>query len=319
MPGLFLKKWTCLMLSLFFLSVMAASPGLCAGSKWYRGSLHCHTNVSDGDSTPAAVAEWYRTHGYDFIVITDHDKYTDVNERGLNSRKDFLVMPGEEVSMNIGTQEYHVNGINIKSCVTPARGCNGGELLHKGVDGVRKAGGIAQINHTFCKGRLTEGEIRSVNGFFLLEIHNALVSTGPDHEMLWDNLLIKGMKIYGTATDDAHYYGPSKKSDWGRPGKAWVVVRAPSLTAGASTKALRSGDFYATNGIRLSDISANDEKYRVDVSPEEGTTYAISFIGMGGQVFQKTAGGSAGKLMNHLFIVAWKCAGAPCNFVLIAC
>src|SRR5689334_7497694 len=37
-----------------------------------RGNLHTHTNRSDGDSTPSDVATWYRTHGYDFVVITDH-------------------------------------------------------------------------------------------------------------------------------------------------------------------------------------------------------------------------------------------------------
>jgi hypothetical protein len=281
-------------LTLFFLLVLlfsSPSRGQCAELHWYKGSLHCHTSVSDGDSSPQAVAAWYRGHGYSFAVITDHNRYTDV--KSLNQFKDFLVMPGEEVSMNIGKQEYHVNGINTRRLVEPFHSGDGGELLRRAAEEIRKAGGIAQVNHPYCKGRLTENAIRSVDGVFLLEMHNAMVSTGAEHEMLWDNLLVKGMEIYGTASDDAHYYKPTGKSDWGHPGKGWVVVRAPDLTADAIATSLGKGDFYASTGVTLAGISAGPEEYRVEVKPEQGVRYTIAFIGMGGQVFQRTMGRAA--------------------------
>ena len=43
---------------------------------WLRGNTHTHTNQSDGDSSPADVVRWYEEHGYDFLVITDHDRIT---------------------------------------------------------------------------------------------------------------------------------------------------------------------------------------------------------------------------------------------------
>ncbi len=64
--------------------------------KWYKGNLHTHTLNSDGDSTPLEVATWYREHGYQFLVLTDHNYLTDVT--GLNSfmaaSEKFLLIPG---------------------------------------------------------------------------------------------------------------------------------------------------------------------------------------------------------------------------------
>ena len=44
---------------------------------WYRGNTHTHTTNSDGDSKSEDVVEWYHSHGYNFLVITDHNKLID--------------------------------------------------------------------------------------------------------------------------------------------------------------------------------------------------------------------------------------------------
>lgn len=41
--------------------------------RWYKGNTHTHTLWSDGDDFPEMAAEWYRSHGYDFVSITDHN------------------------------------------------------------------------------------------------------------------------------------------------------------------------------------------------------------------------------------------------------
>ncbi len=43
------------------------------GRTWYRGNMHTHTHWSDGDDYPEMVALWYRDHGYNFLVMTDHN------------------------------------------------------------------------------------------------------------------------------------------------------------------------------------------------------------------------------------------------------
>lgn len=49
---------------------LAADPGRQA---WYRGNLHTHTLWSDGDDYPERVVGWYRDHGYQFLVLSEHD------------------------------------------------------------------------------------------------------------------------------------------------------------------------------------------------------------------------------------------------------
>lgn len=44
-----------------------------AAPRWWKGNLHTHTLWSDGDDYPEMVAEWYRTHGYNFLALTDHN------------------------------------------------------------------------------------------------------------------------------------------------------------------------------------------------------------------------------------------------------
>ncbi len=50
-----------------------------AAGRWYKGNTHTHTLNSDGDSTPDAVVQWYREHGYQFLVLTDHNFLTSVD------------------------------------------------------------------------------------------------------------------------------------------------------------------------------------------------------------------------------------------------
>lgn len=41
--------------------------------RWFKGNLHTHTLWSDGNDFPEMVAEWYRTNGYNFLALSDHN------------------------------------------------------------------------------------------------------------------------------------------------------------------------------------------------------------------------------------------------------
>lgn len=43
---------------------------------WLRGSVHIHTNIKGGTATREEVIEWYRSHGYDFLAFTEHNRIT---------------------------------------------------------------------------------------------------------------------------------------------------------------------------------------------------------------------------------------------------
>ncbi len=40
---------------------------------WYKGNLHTHTYWSDGDEFPEMVLDWYKSQGYNFVALSDHN------------------------------------------------------------------------------------------------------------------------------------------------------------------------------------------------------------------------------------------------------
>ncbi|HXG46513.1 MAG TPA: hypothetical protein VNO52_02730 [Methylomirabilota bacterium] len=50
----------------------SAAPGT-PPARWWKGNLHTHTLWSDGDDFPEMVTEWYKTNGYHFLAISDHN------------------------------------------------------------------------------------------------------------------------------------------------------------------------------------------------------------------------------------------------------
>src|SRR5437870_2639540 len=41
--------------------------------RWWKGNLHTHTFWSDGDDFPESIVDWYRTNGYHFLALSDHN------------------------------------------------------------------------------------------------------------------------------------------------------------------------------------------------------------------------------------------------------
>ena len=42
-------------------------------SRWYKGNLHTHSYWSDGDEYPEMIMDWYKSHGYQFVALSDHN------------------------------------------------------------------------------------------------------------------------------------------------------------------------------------------------------------------------------------------------------
>ncbi|MFO1093014.1 MAG: hypothetical protein U0992_06845 [Planctomycetaceae bacterium] len=54
--------------------------------RWHKGNMHTHSYWSDGGDFLESIALWYREHGYDFLVFTDHNVLAD-SERWLDIAK----------------------------------------------------------------------------------------------------------------------------------------------------------------------------------------------------------------------------------------
>ena len=65
------------------LPAVAAVP---ARDKWYRGNLHMHTLLSDGQAFPEEAALLYKRFGYDFVVFSDHNKVHEDGNVWVNAK-----------------------------------------------------------------------------------------------------------------------------------------------------------------------------------------------------------------------------------------
>ncbi|MCX5654237.1 MAG: hypothetical protein NTY65_06280, partial [Planctomycetota bacterium] len=65
-----------LALAAFLVGCSATRPaeGEASALPWWKGLTHMHSRWSDGADFPEMVAQYYKSHGYNFIVTTDHNK-----------------------------------------------------------------------------------------------------------------------------------------------------------------------------------------------------------------------------------------------------
>jgi hypothetical protein len=270
-------------------AVLLAIVCLPLNAAWLKGNLHTHTLESDGDSAPADVVRWYAEHGYDFLAITDHDKVTRVDDAmGL------VLILSEEVTDRLPKKPLHVNAIGIETPVKPQGGATPVEVLQRDIDAVRKAGGLALINHPNFGWAFGAEELLRIERANFLEIasgHPFVNAQGPPSvESMWDRMLTAGKRIYGVAVDDTHHLKRVLDEGMVPPGKAWVMVRAEKRDAKSILAALAAGDFYASNGVELSELTIDKRSIVVRVKEKNYARYRIQFIGSGGRVLQETAG-----------------------------
>lgn len=73
-------------LLLGLLTVLSTAHAEAAEASWYKGNLHTHSLWSDGDDYPEMIADWYKSHGYHFLTLTDHNTLQE-GERWIDVEK----------------------------------------------------------------------------------------------------------------------------------------------------------------------------------------------------------------------------------------
>lgn len=57
--------------------------------KWYKGNLHTHSFWSDGDEFPEVILDWYKSKGYHFVALSDHNTIAN-DEKWVTIKPDSL-------------------------------------------------------------------------------------------------------------------------------------------------------------------------------------------------------------------------------------
>ncbi|MCH2465185.1 MAG: CehA/McbA family metallohydrolase [Gemmatimonadetes bacterium] len=262
---------------------------------WYKGNTHAHTTMSDGDSPPEYVARWYKEHGYDFLVLSDHNVFTDPQSLSHLVDSTFLLIPGEELTSSFEAAAVHVNGLNIPYVLEAQTSSTLVGTIQANVDAVREVEGVPHINHPNFRWSFGAKELAQIERDRLLEIsnghpavHNEGGEDSPGLEEIWDILLSNGKRIYGIAVDDAHHFQGEFAPDRANPGRGWVTVRAQNLDAMALMEALEAGHFYSSTGVELSDILITRDRLEVYIQRESDFRYTTMFIGEGGQILSES-------------------------------
>jgi hypothetical protein len=282
------------------LLVVLACASCAAGGIWVKGNTHTHTTNSDGDTAPEAVAEWYKSHGYNFLVLSDHNRLTDPAKYDADTTDSFILIPGDEVSGDFQKHPVHVNGLGVSSPLKYVSGENLVDTIQKNIDLVLADKGIAHVNHPNFGWGFDHRELLAVKRYNLLEIfnghpqvHNSGDIAHISVEQIWDVLLSEGRDIYGMAVDDAHHFQGEFAAARANPGRGWLMVKVDKLTPADVLNNIRTGNFYASTGVQLADYSVDGSNVAIAVKAAEGMTYTIRFIGKHGQILQETDGASA--------------------------
>jgi hypothetical protein len=56
--------------------------------RWWKGNIHTHSLWSDGDEFPEMIADWYRSHDYNFLALSDHNILSE-GQRWMKASKIF--------------------------------------------------------------------------------------------------------------------------------------------------------------------------------------------------------------------------------------
>lgn len=287
---------------------------------WYRGNIHTHTTESDGDAEPAVVSAWYKDHGYDFLVLSDHNHLTLLDYgNGKDASLAPLMIPGEEVTVRMSGSEteVHINAIGIDSVVEPTDTGDIATTLQANVSAIREAGGIASINHPSWKWAFDHEPIIKVHGASLLEVFNA--ASGCNNysipipgflspSEIWDKALSAGVPIFGVASDDSHHYYDFSP-EMHNPGRGWVMVEAEALEADAITEALATGHFYSSTGVFLNGLAESADEISLEIRGRGASIFVTKFIGADGVVYDERVGrkvayrpsGEEGYIRAHVF------------------
>jgi len=179
----------------------ATSNPFAATGKWIRCALHAHTTRSDGELSPDELVSLYERAGFDVLAITDHWVRTEAR-----STDRLLVIPSSELSCLLpGETDGHLLAYGIDE--DPLDFVRTRPDLAAASAWVGEHGGVAYLAHPYWTGAPASG-LSLGNGVAGLEVYNAgcELEVGRGLSTVhWDDLLERGGRYFGIATDDSHH------------------------------------------------------------------------------------------------------------------
>ncbi len=274
---------------------------LADSEKWV--ALDYILNRQKGEETPAMEKYLARYAGTDWIETHDNKGKKEVRLKKLEEyrslfekRGEFLIIEAEEISAGFEKMAIHINALNIQEVIQPLKGKSVREVMSLNLQAIAKQEKttgepiLAHLNHPNFRWSITAEDLAHVIEEKFFEVYNGHPGinhhgdkTRPGDEKIWDiaNTIriaeLKQPPLYGVATDDSHNYhgGPNT------PGRGWVMVRAKRLDPKSLIAAMRKGDFYASSGVYLDEISWNKKTREItfEIQADGDSNFTSELIG----------------------------------------
>jgi hypothetical protein len=250
-----------------------------------------------------ALRKYLARFGERWVERREHDGKAQVRLKPLDEFRSlleepgkFLLVPAEEITHQYAKAPVHMNAVNLRDVIEPLDGDSVEETLRvnlRAVQAQRKRTGrrmLAFANHPNFKWGVRAEDLAGVDELGFFEVFNGHPSVGnygdevhASCERVWDVVLALRLGkyrlpvVYGLATDDAHGYHAFAEGK-ANPGRGWVMVRAPYLSAEAIVRSLEEGRFYASTGVTLRDFGRTGDEVTLAIRAEKGVTYRTQFI-----------------------------------------
>ena len=200
-----------------------------------------------------------------------------------------IILPGLEASAvlweetgNRRQKVHHIHGILGTEAMQKAAGekafrgservpaweyrgrWDGAAVAQEITDYVRSRGCIAMYNHPLWS-RVEPEEYERTQGLWGIEVfnYNTVNESGNGYDPAsWDRMLHRGVRIWGTATDDNHNEGLFPDDCGG-----WIMVKAEVLSHEAILQGMLQGRFYGSSGPELYRWEIKNGVAAVECSP----------------------------------------------------
>ena len=239
----------------------------------YKANMHCHTTISDGAFTPQQVKEKYKSAGYSIVAFTDHRVLK--NHSCLND-EDFLAINALEVDINQKRKKseqvktYHFNLYACDASIghtppLPKMDYDDIDAINQYIAARTNEGFLVCYNHPYWSMQ-THEEYSKLRNLFAMEIYNHCSEVADGYfgynPQVFSEMLRSGGNMFCLSTDDNH-----NREDDSFGG--FIVLNAPNLQYDNVVEALKQGNFYASQGPEIHEISIQRTKLRICCSPVE--------------------------------------------------